>query len=177
VGITNSSFIKGSKKKYSYYFFMLVAITIFHIVFIDFIEIMEITPDLFIILVVWITLKEGRFTGLLTGFAVGLFLDVISADIIGTNALAKTIAAFIASFFYKENNTIQFTKSYKFILIVLLSAFVHNIIYYFFFINASDQSFFLFYLKYGLATTVYTTFFSTFVLLFQISSNRLSMRI
>jgi hypothetical protein len=100
-------------------------------------------------------------------------LDVISANVIGTNAFAKTIATFIASGFYKENMIIQASQNYKFVLIVLLSALVHNLIYFFFFIKVSEQNFILFYLRYGLASTGYTTFFSTFVVLFQISSNKI----
>jgi rod shape-determining protein MreD len=150
-------------------------ITFFYAVFIEFIKIMEITPDLFIILVVWITLKNGRFVGLIAGFIIGLYFDIISADVPGTNALAKTVAALIASYFYKETNTFQITRSYKFILIVLLSVFIHNIIYFFFYIKASDMNFLVFYMKYGLATTVYTTFFSTLIFLLQIPSKRIKL--
>ncbi len=175
IQVIKQSFFKNSAKKYIKYIAALFVITIFHTALLDFIAIQEITPDLFIILVVWICLKEGTFFGLIAGFFIGIFFDVISADIVGTNALAKTIAAFITSFFYKEGNENKITKSYKFILIVLLVTFIHNIVYFFFYIKTSDQDFFLFYLKYGLASTVYTTFFSIFVFLFQIPSNRIKI--
>ena len=164
---------KANYKKILKYFFITVFITIFHSVFLDFLEIMEVTPDLFILLVVWITLNEGRFVGLVSGFAIGLYVDAISADVLGTNALSKTITAFIASYFYNENSVYKTTKHAKFLLIVLLSVFVHNMIYTFFYIRTSEQNFLIFYTKNGLFTTIYTTFFAVFVLMFQIPYNRI----
>lgn len=152
---------------------ILLLITLFNIVFLDFIEIKQITPDFCIILVVWITLKDGRFTGLIAGFLIGLYLDIISADVIGTNAFAKTLCAFAASYFYKESATKQITKKYSFILITLFAALVHNLIYCFYYIRTSEHDFILYYVRYSLASTLYTTFFSSFVLLFQITRNRI----
>ena len=172
---TSITSTKINQKKYLKYFSVLVLLTIFHSIFLEFIEIMDITPDLFIILAVWITVKEGRFIGLIAAFIIGLYIDAITADVLGTNALAKTIAAFIASCFYKENNTSGITKSMKFVLIVLLSVFVHNIIYTFFYIRLSEQNFLVFYMKNGLMATVYTTFFAIFVILFQIPYNRIKI--
>ena len=123
---TPDSATKINQKKYFKYFLILILLTIFHSIFLEFIEIMDITPDLLIILVVWITVKEGRFIGLIAGFVIGLYTDAITVDVLGTNALAKTIAAFVASCFYKENN-LTITKNMKFVLIVLLSVFVHNV--------------------------------------------------
>jgi rod shape-determining protein MreD len=148
---------------------------LFHIIFFDFIRVYEVTPDLYIILIVFITLREGRFVGLLAGFSVGLIVDVIMPDVIGTNALTKTIAALMASFFYKEGKTAisKTLRSYKFILIVLLSALMHNIVYFFFYIKTSEQNFSFLYLQYGLATTIYTAFFAALMYFLQIPSNKI----
>jgi len=161
-------------KKYLKYFLILLLITVLHTVFLAFIEIANIIPDLFVILVIWISLKEGRFVGLIAGFLTGLFVDAISIDVLGTNALAKVIAAFIASCFYNENNN-NTTQNIKFIWIVLLSVFVHNIIYTFFYIKLTEQNFLTFYLKNGIFTTVYTTFFAIFIILFQIPYKRIKI--
>jgi rod shape-determining protein MreD len=170
---SSNSFLTPVQKKYLLYIFALFAVTIINSFLLNFIKIWEITPDLFIILVVWITLCEGRFVGLLAGFIIGLYVDIITIDTLGTNAFAKTIAAFVASYFYSENNNLKITKNYKFIIIVLLTTFLHNLVYFFFYIKTSEQNFFAFYLKYGFATTIYTTFFAALVFLLQIPSNRL----
>lgn len=162
-------------KKYINYILVFLGILFVHSTILDLIAIQEITPDLFIILVVWIALKEETVFSLLAAFTVGLFFDLVSADIIGTNALSKTVAAFVASFFYKETEKYKITKNYRFILIVALAAFVHNLIYYFFYIKTSEQNFMIFYLRYGVASAVYTTFFAALLFLFQIPSNRIKM--
>ena len=162
-------------KKYIVYFFILLCIVILHTTVVDVITIKDSTPDLFIIFVIWLTLKEGTYFGLFAGFFIGLLFDIISVDIIGTNALAKTVAAFIAGIFYKERETSKITKSYKFILITLLVTLIHNLIYFFFYIKTSDQNFMVFYLRYGLSATLYTTFCASLVFLFQIPSNHIKV--
>lgn len=172
----NSTF-KWINKTYLLYFLWIIVITVFHIIFLDLFAIMDVTPDLFIIIVVWITLKEGRLAGILAGFVIGLYLDIISADVVGTNAFSKTIAAFIVSYFYKENKINFITKGYQFILISFLATLIHNIVYFFFYIKTSEQDFLVFYLKYGLATTAYTTVFAILVVLFQMPSNRIKINV
>ncbi len=167
------SAFSSSIKKHIIYIIALALITFFHVTLLDFLKIQDIAPDLFIILTVWITLKEGAQIGLLYAFLIGVYFDIIFVDIIGTNALAKVVAAFITFFFYKEGNEHKITKNYKFILIVLFATFVHNLIYYFFYIKTSEQNFILFYLKYGLASTLYTTFFASLLFLAQLPSNKI----
>lgn len=163
------------KNKYVQYFLWLVFISFFYYVVLDFINIKGVSPDLFIILAVWIALMEGRLKGIIAGFIIGLFLDVISANVIGTNALTKTIAAFVASYFYSESTPINKSTNYKFILIVFLSALIHNLIYFLFFIQIDMQNFILFYLRFALASTAFTAFAATFVVLFKMSSNKMKL--
>jgi len=167
--------IEGNLKKHINYIVFLILITFFHVTVLDFLKIQDISPDLFTILAVWITLKEGAQTGLIYAFFIGLYFDIIFVDIIGTNALAKTATAFTSSFFYKEGNEHKITKNYKFILVVLLATFIHNLIYYFFYIRTSEQNFIVFYLKYGIASTLYTAFFASLLFLIQIPSNRIKI--
>lgn len=134
----------------------------------DLIAIDGITPDLLIVLVAWIAIYEGRLHGLFAGFAIGLIFDLISLDVIGTNALAKTIVAFSAGWFYEAGKEDVLPGSYKFPLLVLLSAFLHNLVYYFFYIKASDLNFLNFFLRYGLAASFYTSVFSLFVMFFKL---------
>ena len=173
--LLNISSTNANKQKFLQYLFLLVGAILFHIILLDFTKIYDVTPDLYIILVVFITIREGRFIGLLAGFSIGLIVDFIMPDVIGTNALTKTIAALIASFFYREekNATSKILKSYRFILIVLLSVLMHNLVYFFFYIKTSEQRFSFLYLEYGLATTIYTTFFAILIRLFQIPSNKM----
>jgi rod shape-determining protein MreD len=135
---------------------------------IDLVAIGGMTPDLLLILVVWITIKEGRFRGLFAGFAVGLLFDLISTDVIGTNALTKTLAAFVAGSFYKEGKADNIIGSLKFLLIVFVSSVVHNLVYFFFYLRMTDISFWGFFVEYGIAMSLYTTIVAIFPMLARI---------
>lgn len=52
-----------------------------------YLEIGQITPNLFMILVVAAGYQRGRLSGMWTGFACGLMLDFVSGGILGVNAL------------------------------------------------------------------------------------------
>lgn len=151
--------------KYIIYAIIILVISLFQDIFLHFIEIGGVTPDLLIIFCVWITLKEGPFIGLFFGFGSGLLLDIISYDVIGTNALAKTVVCFAAGFFYRENQTEIILSSSKFLIIVSICSVVHNIIYFFFYIKSNELSFFPFAFKYIIAFTIYTGVISIIVIL------------
>lgn len=158
------SFNKPLSKKitYRFLFYEIAAILLIllHIVGLNFIDINGIIPDFLTILIVWIALSEGQFIALFAAFLIGLQYDVLSIDVLGTNALSKTFAAFVAGFFYSEKFKSERIGSFYFLPIVFVTAFVHNIIYYFFYIRASSLNFVDFFLEYGLWMSVYTTLIS-----------------
>ena len=90
--------------RYVIYGITALLIALAHVIMLNLISVSGITPDLLTILVVWIALREGQFTGIIAGFLCGLLFDLVSYDVVGTNALAKTFAGFAAGFFYKEKN-------------------------------------------------------------------------
>ena len=163
-----SSLKSITQNKYIRYLLLVMFITILHFFFVSFISIMDSTPDIFLVLVVWIAIKEGRLFGILAGFIIGLYFDFITGDIIGINALTKTITAFIASGYHKKDTTKQIVDEYKFIFVVAICTITHNLIYFLFFINISNQGFIMPYLKFSLIVTFYTTFVSAFVYVLQL---------
>ena len=54
------------------------------------------SPDLVLIVVVYIALTGGRVAGLLAGSAAGLVQDALSSGIIGIGGLTNTVVAFLA---------------------------------------------------------------------------------
>jgi rod shape-determining protein MreD len=164
----------GGKKiqaKYFIYFLLAILLSIFQVAFTDFISIGGLAPDFLIILVVWISLREGQHFGTISGFVIGILFDIISMDVIGTNAFAKVIAGFTAGFFVKENTINKLFGTFSFIGIVFLSATFHNLAYYFFYIKPTELSLFNFFLRYGIASTLYTTVFSVIVVLIKFRRN------
>jgi rod shape-determining protein MreD len=147
------------------YTVVALLLSVAHVVFLRFIGVGSVTPDLILILVVWIALVEGQFTGTMAGFVCGLLIDAVSADLIGTNALAKTIAGFVAGYFFKPGFGITAIGSYRFLIIIFLSGLVHNLIYFILYVRPMQVSFLQFVLTYGIATTLYTTVVAVFPML------------
>ncbi len=150
--------------RYIGYAISTLLLLLVHILVLNLFSLWGFTPDLLLILAVWIALSEGRFTGLFAGFFIGLMFDIITNDVVGTNALSKTIAAFVAGFFYREGKTARTIGSLRFLLIVFLSSLVHNLVYFFFYIKASELSYTSFFIENGLAISLYTTVFAVFAM-------------
>ncbi|MBU3741408.1 MAG: rod shape-determining protein MreD [Candidatus Kapabacteria bacterium] len=142
-----------------------MVLSVLHVVFLRFVAVSSVTPDLLLILTVWISLVEGQFVGMFAGFACGILFDVVSADVLGSNALAKTAAAFVAGYFWKEGFSMETIGSYKFLVITAVSGLVHNLLYFFFYVKPMQISFPMFFLTYGVATTLYTTVAAVFPML------------
>lgn len=131
-----------------------------------FIAVENVVPDLLVIYVVVITLLEGQFTGVIAGFLVGLTYDWISSDIVGTNALGKVVVGFVAGFFFEDNLGINGAiGTVRFLGVLALSAFIHNVVYYFFYVQPADLSFWYFFLRGGVAGVLYTTVIAALVML------------
>lgn len=143
--------------RYVTYAIIALLLSIVNVLFVPLIAVGGVTPDLVLILGIMIALKEGQLVGLFAAFGCGLVFDAVSADVLGTNALAKILAVFVAGYFYSENQTQQIIGSYRFLLIVMLCAVIHNLVYYFFYVQPTDIDFFVFFMKFGLASSLYTT--------------------
>jgi rod shape-determining protein MreD len=152
-------------KRYVAYAAIAIALSFVQFSLLNFVVVQGITPDLLLILCVWISIREGRFTGTIAGFLIGLVLDIITFDLVGVNAFTKTIAGFIAGSFYQEGKEQSLLHGLKFLLIVFISSFVHNSIYFFFYIKLSSITLLTFFLEYGVAFSLYTTVFAVIPML------------
>jgi len=166
VDIRRSEYVTNPVLRYIGYGVIALLLSVVHVVFLRFMQVSSVTPDLLLIFTVFIAIYEGQFTGMIAGFLCGLLFDAVSTDVIGTNALAKTLAGFVAGYFYRENHGVQFVGSFNFLLVIALCGFVHNLVYNFFFIRPMQVSFWIFFLQYGLAATLYTTVTSLFLMLY-----------
>lgn len=115
-----------------------------------------ITPDILVIWVVYLALKEGQLRGTVWGFCIGLFMDLLAGDFLGLSALSKTFSGFLGGYFYNENKTQLTLGSYRFLLIVLFVSFVHNIVYFMIFTLGTEIHLWQAVLQLGFTTTLYT---------------------
>jgi rod shape-determining protein MreD len=118
-----------------------------------------LAPDLAMIWIVSLALRRGQVAGTLAGFSTGLLLDLTSgADgMLGLAALATMAGGFTAGYFYNENKTLQTLGSYRFILILLFSSLVHNLIYFIIFLQGSGVHWWQAILLYGVPAALYTS--------------------
>ena len=63
------------------------------------IRILSIKPDLLLLVLFLMSTKAGVMAGVYVGFFLGLGQDLFSPDILGQNALAKTVVGFFAGLF------------------------------------------------------------------------------
>lgn len=160
--------IKTLYLKFIYYAIATLLICVLQLSFSFLISINEITPDLLILLVIWITLYDGKVIGLSTAFTIGLLYDYLSMNVLGVNALTKTLTAYVTSFFYKENEFWNLIKTNKIFIVVLISSFIHNVVFYLLMINLTRADIWSIYFKYVVGATAYTFIFSLFSFFFRI---------
>ncbi len=68
------------------------------------IVILPAIPDLVLLTVLYVSLKNGSVAGCTSGFISGLIMDFLSAAPVGLNAMTKTITGYIAGKFYDSFN-------------------------------------------------------------------------
>lgn len=124
--------------------------------FLPFLSVGGFLPDIFLIWIVYVAITRGQMEAMITGFVAGLMQDAVTIQFFGLMALTKTIAGFIAGYFYNDNITEQTLGSYRFVLIVLLASFVHNIFFYGIFLQGIQDSVFLTMIGFSIASSLYT---------------------
>ena len=139
----------------------LILLTILFLIFqntvVSFTSVLNIIPDVMLIWIVYIAVTNGQITATVYGFGIGLAIDLVSGEFLGLYALCKTIAGFLAGYFYHENKIEMTLSNYRFLVIVGVISFVHNIIYFIIFTRGSDVGFFAAIFQFGIFSSLYTT--------------------
>jgi len=124
-----------------------------------FLVIQGIVPDLVLLWVITIAIRRGQIPATIAGFSLGLALDLISGPdgVLGLAALSKTVGGFLAGYFYNENKILQTMGGYQLLLITALVALIHNLLYFFVFLQGSGLGWVTMMGRYGIPAAVYTT--------------------
>lgn len=125
---------------------------------VKFLSIAGIVPDILVVWIVYIAIREGQIAGTTAGFFIGLVMNLLgmTESMLGLAALAKTVAGFTAGYFYNENKTYNTLGGYQYIVIVAVASLMHNILYFIIFLQGSELSWMQSVLSYGIPTTAYT---------------------
>ncbi len=119
-----------------------------------------ITPDILIIWIAYIAVKNGQLYATVWGFIIGLIFDLSIGSFIGISALSKTVAGFTAGYFFRDNKSVILLTSYRFLIIVLISSLISNTIYFLIFTRGSEIDLLHVIFLIGFTTSIYTTAFS-----------------
>jgi rod shape-determining protein MreD len=124
-----------------------------------FLAIQGIVPDIVLLWIIIIAVRQGQIPATIAGFLLGLALDLISGPdgVLGLAALTKTVGGFLAGYFYNENKVLQTLGGYQILLITALIALIHNVLYFLVFLQGSGLGWTATMALYGIPATVYTT--------------------
>ncbi len=128
---------------------------------VTFTSIANIIPDVMLIWIVTIAITQGQIPATVYGFGIGLILDLVSGQFLGLSALSKTVAGFLAGYFFHENKVGINLANYQFLIFVGAASFAHNLIYFAIFTQGSDVDLFTAVFRFGLFSTIYTTFIAS----------------
>jgi rod shape-determining protein MreD len=120
----------------------------------------EITPDIVLIGLVFISMRKGKITGSVGGFVSGLILDFLSFSFLGLMALSKTVTGFFAGFFYNEMKVDRYLSSYVFVLVVFFCSLINNVFYFMIYFQGTMLAPADILIRYVLPTALYTAFVS-----------------
>lgn len=143
------------------FFFALISLLliVLHTTVVNFVTLGSAVPDILLVWIVYVAITGGQMAGTLFGFCIGLFVDIISGHdgMLGLSALTKTLAGFVAGYFFNENKTEQTLSSSSFVVAVGLCALLHNGIYFLIFLRGSDVGWWQSIAVYGIPSALYTT--------------------
>jgi rod shape-determining protein MreD len=124
-----------------------------------FLAIGTVVPDITLLWIVVLAIRRGPIAGSSAGFGIGLALDLLAGPdgMLGLSALSKTLAGFIAGYFYNENKTAQTLGGLRFLTVVGVVGLIHAVVYFVIFLQGSGLPWWQAVLSHGLPYALYTT--------------------
>lgn len=116
----------------------LLILFLIHLLFYQYLALGDVYPDLFLVLVVYCSLRWGPEGGSISGFICGIIQDSFSYTYFGLHAVAKTLIGFaigkVRHSFYSSKYIVQAT-------VILTSKIFHDIIFYGIYLSRGEESF------------------------------------
>jgi len=118
-----------------------------------------VSPQLVVLFVVYIALREGQLFAMEGGFVIGFFHDLLVTHFLGFTAIIGVIAGFVAGFFYKESDIELAAKTFSFAWISAISVLISELAVMPI-IASGELNFLYVFLKFTIGTTAYTSVFA-----------------
>ena len=114
----------------------------------------NISPDIVLLLVIYLGISRGHISGMIYGFLAGLTLDILSGSFTGLSALSYTISGFVAGYFHREPG--ESSIKFSFVGIIFMCALICYLIYFIIYFQGSGLTIPDIVVKYVLTTAAYT---------------------
>ncbi len=147
-------------KKFGLPLLIFIPLLILQLTVVPLISYQGIGPDLVLLTVIYFSIKEGQVFGAVLGFIIGFLFDFFSGGIIGVSMFSKTIAGFIAGYFYNENKIDLTLGSAFFMVIVFLCSSIDSLLFSLFSASESVSTVTAFFFKRSFLPGLYTSAFS-----------------
>lgn len=131
-----------------------------------FFEIDKTVPDLTLLLSIVAALLYGQTKGIFISCYYGFLIDIFSGGLIGPQMFSKTLASFIAGYFYKPEGGENFLGSFWLLGLAFVCKFIDGVCYAF--LSGENIALTLFDLIYinGIAPSIYTAIFAIPIIVF-----------
>lgn len=149
--------MKAQLRLFARYGALLLLLCLAQIIVVPLISIAGVSPDIVLLGVVVIALRNGQLHATIAGFLAGLFIDCSIGEVMGLSALAKTVAGFAAGYVFQPDNTERAYRSPRFVAATALAALVHQTVYVFGYVRSFDSAVPLLLLRHGAGMAAYTT--------------------
>ncbi len=146
-------------KRLALYVVLSILVVVVQALVARFLVVVDIVPDLVLLWIVYIAVREGQLAATTAGFLLGLIIDLLSGQdgMLGLSTLSKTVAGFVAGYFFSEGKTYQTLGGSRFIIAVAIVSVVHNGLYFVIFLQGTDIGWWEILLRYGIPTALYTS--------------------
>ncbi len=128
----------------------------------DFASIESVSPQLILLFVIFLSLREGQLFGMGGAFLLGLVNDSLVTHFLGYTSFVGVVAGFIAGFFYKESEVELAAKTFNYAWISAITLFLSEVAALPL-IASGELNYFYAFVKFTLGTTLYTSVFAMII--------------
>ncbi len=122
----------------------------------DYASVDDVVPQLIVLFVVYVSLREGQLFGMGAGFLMGLVDDIFATHFIGYTSFIGVVAGFVAGFFFKESDVELSARTFSFAYISAITVAVTQLAALPI-IASGELNYLYVFLKFTVGTTIYTS--------------------
>ncbi|HEQ97814.1 MAG TPA: rod shape-determining protein MreD [candidate division Zixibacteria bacterium] len=150
---------------------LVIIAIIFQTFFASLISIDNVMPDIYVVLVIYLTLTQGLAYGAVFGFITGVIEGSADPGLLGLSAVLKVVLAVIV---YFMSIRIRLESNFARILTVLISVAAHNVLYYLVAYKFNIELTIYTSVKYALLEAVYSSVIA--VILLYLAKRKLTLK-